>query len=44
MLVDNENSDNSVFFRIDRESGRLTRIGESEHVISPVGFTFLESN
>jgi len=43
MLVGNENSDNVVVFHIDRKSGRLTKISEIAHVISPIGFAFLEA-
>src|SRR5207237_3611434 len=41
MLVGNENSDNVVVFHMDRKSGRLTKISEIAHVISPIGFALL---
>jgi 6-phosphogluconolactonase len=43
LLVANQNSNNAVAFRIDRNSGRLTKFGERDHVVSPVSVAFLKA-
>jgi 6-phosphogluconolactonase len=43
LLAANQDSDNIVTFRIDPKSGRLSKVGETGGVISPVSLAFLEA-
>ena len=43
LLAANQDSDNIVTFRIDPKSGRLSKVGATEGVISPVSLAFLET-